>query len=188
MKKKQISAKIKAHQKATESIVRLTLERKNLRCRKCKKKISFTKKEMKCFIDGFQWSKKMKGSMSWSAIPIQIMSPLFIHEPFHILCHKCKNDVYRFMGMIPDKHDHEVFPSKTTMMPEGADVGDWIMSKTKDWTTTYKKIQEPYNKKKYMKYLKEACKAYKKKYPYIPYTEKKLLDVVEKYGFRDNWL
>jgi len=182
--KHKLHPKIKQHWKATKNIIRLTLERKNLKCRKCHKKISFSKKEIKCFVDGFKMGKG-KRLDTWSEIPIQVLSGLFIHDPFHILCYKCKADVYRFMGVIPDKHDSDTFPQQITSLPDGMDIGDWLSKKTKRWEIHYKKKRIPFFKKTFAKLMKEACKAYIKKYPYIPYNQKQLIKLIKNYKLRD---
>ncbi len=185
--KYKLHPKIKKHWKASEDIIRLTLERKNLKCRRCSKKLKFSKKHIDYFIKGFKWGKKSSSPNTWAALPFQILSPIFVHEPYHIVCSKCSNAIYRFMGVIPDKHDHKVFPSQVTTMPEGADVGDWLSSKTKEWIIYYKNKSEKYTKEKYMKYLRKACREYKKKYPYIPYSNARLVQVVKSYKFKDMW-
>lgn len=131
------------------------------------------------FIDGWSRGKGKKKTVTYSSAPFYYLSGNFVDDLQWLLCHKCGYDVQRFIGLIPDRDRYEVFPNVST--PLDLDHFKAGIKKRLKWTLWWGKKTFPHTKKLKNKFMDQAVKAYKKKYPYVPHTEKQLKGLINGY-------
>ena len=156
---------------------------KKVDCVKYKKTIE-VKKILEC---RNQWITAMNKNKtlgtSDSEFPFGIVQSGFQSTRPFIVCKSCRDDIYRFMGKIPDLHDEDVFPQKlvTYNNPNEALKGLIGKDNEKDYHIRFGKREFKNNAGVFDKLLTKSVKAYIKKYPYIKYTEKQLIKALKAY-------
>ena len=165
--------------KLSEELINLHFGKvNNTKCTRCNNKIKFAH-----FINcrkKFRKSFKIRGSIGDSGISFGLIPKLFSSARPFVVCKKCMDDIYRFMGRVPDIIDVRVFPQHLISVNNPTDL--LKSSKKSDSKIHYKKRKYTYTKQKLEQLRKEAVSAYLKKYPYVKFTAVQLFRICKSGG------
>lgn len=170
-------------EKANKMLQNVLITGKKSRCERCHKRLA---DEFKCAdraINGFTVGKSRKVN-TFSSMPFSYISGTFSRSHPRLLCAKCTNDVYRFIGHIPEMHDSDIFPQVTTSL-DLDDLKNGLKKKAK-WTIHYKGKTYPHSIRLKRKLLTEAVFAYKKQHPETPHTVKQLFRLLNGWKAYEN--
>lgn len=155
-------------------------------CVKCRKDLS-PLRDGGCAdraIKGF--GKGKKDFKAFSGMPFGFISNGFVDTPYSLLCYECDSTVKRMIGYIPEIYNSDYFPQVSSTGVDIDDFFDSLKSKKKTkWQIRYKKKTVPHTKVLKAKFMNEAVKAYKKKFPECPHTESKLKRLINGYKLYD---
>ena len=159
---------------------------KKVDCVKCKKTIE-VKKILEC---RNQWITAMNKNKtlgtSDSEFPFGIVQSGFQSTRPFIVCKSCRDDIYRFMGKIPDLYDSDIFPQKlSTSLSIDKFMDELKSTKKPVYHIRFGKKEYKDSPGMYDKLLNKAVKSYVKKYPYIKFTENHLIKILKNHKLQD---
>lgn len=157
---------------------------KETKCTRCSKKIKTGH-----LIDCRKKTNKVlsgKGIIHDSALSFGLIPKLFNSAIPFVVCSDCRNDIYRFMGKIPDLSSPTVFPQHLWSYKTITEfTKDMKSKKQTKGHIEYKKKKYTYTAKKLELLRKQAVTAYLQKYPYVKFTISQLLRICKVYKLHD---